>query len=212
MTDAEKASIAEVAQALGARSFNRNDGSSSNNPERWEMDTQARPRREATAGRPRSDALKNLVPRVLHTAIRGDGCRDPSCGKGRRADKASEPDRGHSAIERPRPRRLERDPRASNASCQISGNCRARACRTSDENSAEISSSRIDPQNLQERALLTLPNGGEQALAEEAAADATRRNKAAMIRYIALFLRRWWWCANGILIIENRNCLLSFRC
>jgi hypothetical protein len=44
---------------------------------------------------------------------------------------------------------------------QLIGNTRTWAA---DEDSGEISASRVGPQNLQERASLTLPNGGGQAL------------------------------------------------
>jgi hypothetical protein len=111
------------------------------------------------------DALEGLrASHPYRAAIRADVCRDPSCGNGRRADKASGPDRGRSAIWRPVPRRLEHDPRAANAPCQIIGNSRTGARRAADENSGEISRSRVDRQNLQQRAPLTLPNGGKQAL------------------------------------------------
>lgn len=113
---------------------------------------------------PRSDALENFrASHPCHAAIRGDVCHDPRCCDGRRADKASGPDRGRSAIWRPIPRRLERDPRTANAAHQIIGNSRTGARRTADENPGEISR-RIDRQNLQQRAPLTLPNRGEQAL------------------------------------------------
>jgi hypothetical protein len=59
---------------------------------------------------PRSDALENFrASHPCHAAIRGDVCHDPRCSDGRRADKASGPDCGRSAIWRPIPRRLERD-------------------------------------------------------------------------------------------------------
>src|SRR6516225_4574412 len=113
----------------------------------------------------RSDALENLcASHPCHAAVRRDVCRDPSCDYGRRAHKASRPDRGRSAICSPVPRRLEHDPRAANAACQIIRNSRTRARRTTDENSGEISRGRVDRYNLQHRAPLTLPNGGEQAL------------------------------------------------
>ena len=127
-------------------------------------DVCGRPHRGAIASRLRSDAMENLrASHPCHAAIRGDVCRDPSCGNGRRADKASGPDRGRSAIWRPVPRRLEHNPRTSNAPCQIIGNSRTGARWTADENSGEISC-RVDRQNLQQRAPLTLPNGGKQAL------------------------------------------------
>ena len=128
-------------------------------------DVCGRPHRGAIASRLRSDAMENLrASHPCHAAIRGDVCRDPSCGNGRRADKASGPDRGRSAIWRPVPRRLEHNPRTSNAPCQIIGNSRTGARRTADENSGEISRGRVDCQNLQQCAPLTLPKGGEQAL------------------------------------------------
>jgi hypothetical protein len=112
-----------------------------------------------------SDTLKNLrASHPDHAAIRGNVCRDPSCGNRRGADKAPGPGRGYPAIGRPSPRRLECDPRGSNASDQIVGNSRTWARRGIDENSGEISSCRVSPQNLQERAPLTLPNGRYQAL------------------------------------------------
>jgi len=111
-----------------------------------------------------SDALENRsASRPYRTAIRGDGCRDPPRGKARRADIASVPDRSRSAIWQ-RPRRLEDDPRASNASCQIVGNARTLARRVTDENSGHISGGRVDAQNLQDRALVTSPDGGPDAL------------------------------------------------
>jgi hypothetical protein len=112
----------------------------------------------------RSDALENL--RASHpcdAAVRSDVCRDPSCDNRRRANEVSGPERGRSAICRPVPRRLEHEPRSSNAPCQIIGNSRTGARRTAEENSGEISRS-VDCQNLKQRATLTLPNGGEQAL------------------------------------------------
>jgi hypothetical protein len=112
-----------------------------------------------------SYALENLrASHPCQATIRGDVCHDPRCCDGRRADKASGPDRGRSAIWRPIPRRLERDPRTANAAHQIIGNSRTGARRAADENSGEISRSRVDRQNLQQRAPLTLPNGGKQAL------------------------------------------------
>ena len=129
-------------------------------------------------GRPRSDAPENLrSSQPYHAAIRGNGCCDPSCYNGRRVDKAPGPDRGRSAIWCPRPRRLEDDPRASNASCQIIGNCRTYACRATDENSAEISS-RVAPQNLQERTPLTLPNGGQHALGRSRGSGCDKKKKS----------------------------------
>jgi hypothetical protein len=47
---------------------------------------------------------------------------------------------------------------------QVIGNTRTWAARAADEDSGEISASRVGPQNLQERAPLTLPNGGGQVL------------------------------------------------
>jgi hypothetical protein len=112
-----------------------------------------------------SYALENLrASHPCQATIRGDVCHDPRCCDGRRADKASGPDRGRSAIWRPIPRRLEYDPRTSNASCRIIGNCGTWTRRAADENSGEISRGRVDRQNLQERAPLTLPNSGYQAL------------------------------------------------
>jgi hypothetical protein len=106
--------------------------------------------REAIASQLRSDALENLrTSHPCYAAIRGDVYRDPSCGKGRRADKASGPDRGRSAIWRPVPRCLEHDPRAPHAPCQIIGNSRTGARRTADKDSGEISCGRVDRQNLQ---------------------------------------------------------------
>src|SRR4029450_9218794 len=111
-----------------------------------------------------SYALENLrASHPCQATIRGDVCHDPRCCDGRRADKASGPNRGRSAIWRPIPRRLERDPRTANEAHQIIGNSRTGARRTADENPGEISR-RIDRQNLQQRAPLTLPNRGEQAL------------------------------------------------
>ena len=113
----------------------------------------------------RSYALENFrASHPCHAAVRRYVGRDPSCDYGRRAHKASRPDRGRSAICSPVPRRLEHDPRAANAACQIIRNSRTRARRTTDENSGEISRGRVDRHNLQHRASLTLPNGGEQAL------------------------------------------------
>jgi hypothetical protein len=119
------------------------------------------PHRGAIPSQLRSDALENLrASHPCHAAIRGDVCRDPSCGNGCRADKASGPNRGRSAIWRPVPRRLEHDPRAANTAYQIIGNSRTGARWTADENSGEISCG-VDRQNLQQRAPLTLPNRGE---------------------------------------------------
>ena len=113
----------------------------------------------------RSDALENFrASRPCHAAARSDVCRDPSGGNRRRADKASRPDRRRSAIGRPVSRGLEHDPRASNSPYQIIGNPRTGARGTADEDSREISRSRLDRQNLEHRAPLTLPNGGKQAL------------------------------------------------
>ena len=62
-----------------------------------------------------SDALENFrASHSCHAAVWQRVCRDPSRDKGRRADKASRPDRGRSAICRPVPRGLEHDPRAAN--------------------------------------------------------------------------------------------------
>src|SRR5256886_6326754 len=107
-------------------------------------DVCGRPHRGAIASRLRSDAMENLrASHPCHAAIRGDVCRDPSCGNGRRADKASGPDRGRSAIWRPVPGRLEYDPKASNASYQIIRNSRTWTRRTADENTCEISRSGV---------------------------------------------------------------------
>jgi hypothetical protein len=115
--------------------------------------------------RPRSDALENFrASHSDHAAIRADIRRDPFRNNCRRADEASGPDRRYSAIWRPIPRRLEYDPRTTNASCRIIGNCGTWTRRAADENSGEISRGRVDRQNLQERAPLTLPNSGYQAL------------------------------------------------
>ena len=133
----------------------------------------------------RSDALKDFrASHPYHTAIPGRICRSPSCGNGRRADEAPGPDRCHSAVGRPVPRRLERDPRASNASCKTIRNSWTGSPRAGDENPREISRSRIDPQNLQQPTPLALPNEGSKPWAEDAAVDARRRNRAAMIRYM----------------------------
>ncbi len=113
----------------------------------------------------RSDALENFrASHPCHAAARSEICRDPSGGNRRRADKASGPDRRRSAIGRPVSRGLEHDPRASNSPNQIIGNPRTGARGTADEDSREISRSRLDRQNLEHRAPLTLPNGGKQAL------------------------------------------------
>ena len=112
-----------------------------------------------------SDALENFrASHSCHAAVWQRVCRDPSRDKGRRADKASRPDRGRSAICRPVPRGLEHDPRAANTPYQIVGNSLAGARRTAHENSGEISRGGIDCQDLQQRASLTLPKGWEQAL------------------------------------------------
>src|SRR4029450_12875574 len=51
-----------------------------------------------SAGRSPSDALENLcASHPYYAAIRRDLRRDPSCGNGRRADKAPGPVRGHPA-------------------------------------------------------------------------------------------------------------------
>src|SRR5262245_19946986 len=113
----------------------------------------------------RSDALKNF--RASHPCLAAawrEVCREPSRDKRGRAHKSSRPDRGRSAICRPVPRRLKHDLRAANAPYHIVGNSLTAAGRTADENSREISRSRIDRQDLQQRASLTLPNGGEQPL------------------------------------------------
>jgi hypothetical protein len=118
-----------------------------------------------TDDRPRSDALEDLcASHSYHAAIRGDIRRDPSRSNCRWANEASRRNRRYSAIWRPIPRRLEYDPRTSNASCHIIGNCRTWTRRAANENSGEISRSRLDRQNFQERAALTLPNSGCQAL------------------------------------------------
>jgi hypothetical protein len=128
------------------------------------MSRQRRSDQGAIASQLRSDALENFrASHPSHAGIRSDVCRDPSGDEGCRAGEASRPGRGRSAICRPVSRRLERDPRAANTPCQIIGNSRTGARRTADENSREISR-RIGRQNLQERAPLTLPNGGEQTL------------------------------------------------
>jgi hypothetical protein len=126
-----------------------------------------------------SDALENF--RALHpshAAIWANVRRDPSGDDGCRADEASRPDRGRSAICRPVSRRLEHNPRAANTSCQVIGNSRTGACRTADENSREISRSRIDRQNLQERAPLTLPNGGEQTLRRRRSSGCNKKKQS----------------------------------
>jgi hypothetical protein len=120
--------------------------------------------RPKTEVRPRSDALEDFrASHSYHAAIRTDVRRDPSRNNCRRANEASGPDGRYSAIWRPIPRRLEYDPSASNASCGIIGNCGTWTRRAADENSGEISR-RVDRQNLQQRAPLTLPNSGYQAL------------------------------------------------
>ena len=136
------------------------------------------PHRGAIASQLRSDALENLrASHPCHAAIRGDVCRDPSCGNGCRADKASGPDRGRSAIWRPVPRRLEHNPRASNAACQIKGDSWTGARRTADKDSGEISR-RVDRQNLQQRAPLTLPNGREQALGRRRSSGCEKKKQS----------------------------------
>jgi hypothetical protein len=116
---------------------------------------------QGTVSQLRSDPLENFrASHPCHAAIWSDVCRDPSCDNGCRADKASIPDGGRSAICRPVPRRLECDPRSANASCEIVGYPRTSARRTADEYSREISRSGVDRQNLQHRAPLTLPNRG----------------------------------------------------
>ncbi len=123
-----------------------------------------RRRRGTTAPPLCSDALEDFRPSHLHhAAVRGDVGRDRSCRNGRRIDEASRPDRGHVAIPRPVPRRLEHHARASNASRQLIRNSRTGARRAADENSGEISR-RVDAQNLQQRAALTPPDGRQQAL------------------------------------------------
>ena len=100
----------------------------------------------------RSDALENFrASRPCHAAARSEICRDPSGGNRRRADKASGPDRRRSAIGRPVSRGLEHDPRASNSPYQIIGNPRTGARGTADEDSREISRSRLDRQNRASR-------------------------------------------------------------
>jgi hypothetical protein len=134
--------------------------------------------RGAAASRSRSNALENLcASRPYHAAIRSDVCRDPPCGDRRGADKAPGPGRGHAAIWRPRPRRLECDPRTSNASYQVIGNSRTCARRGIDENPGEISSCRFGPQNLQNRATLTLPDGGYQALGGRRSSGCDKKKK-----------------------------------
>jgi len=134
--------------------------------------------RGAIVSQLRSDALENLrTSHPCHAAIRGDVCRDPSCGNGRRADKASGPNCGRSAIWRPVPRRLEHDPRAPHAPCQIIGNSWTGARRTADKDSGEISR-RVDRQNLQQRAPLTLPNGGEQALGRRRSSGCEKKKQS----------------------------------
>jgi hypothetical protein len=113
------------------------------------------------SGQRRSNALENFrASHPCHAAVWSDVCRDPSCGNGCRANKASIPDRGRSAICRPVPRRLECNPRSANAPCEIVGYPRTSARWSADEYSREISRSGVDRQNLQHRAPLTLPNRG----------------------------------------------------
>jgi hypothetical protein len=112
-----------------------------------------------------SNALENLCASYsCHVAIRRDARCDPSCCDGRRADEAPGPDCCHATVCRPRSGSLEYDSGAFNASRQTIGNCRTLPRGTTDENSAEIPSSRVGVQNLQDRTLLTLPNRGRQAL------------------------------------------------
>jgi hypothetical protein len=126
----------------------------------------------------RSEALENFrASHPSHAAIRADVCRDPSGDNGRRADKTSRPDCGRSAICRPVPRRLEHEPRASNAPCQIIGNSRTGARWTANENSGEISR-RVDRQNLQQRTPLTLPNGGEQTLGRRSSGGCEKKKQS----------------------------------
>ena len=116
---------------------------------------------QGTDSQLRSDALENFrASHPCHAAIWSDVCHNPCCDNGCRANKASIPDRGRSAICRPVPRRLECNPRSANAPCEIVGYPRTSARWTADEYSREISRSGVDRQNLQHRAPLTLPNRG----------------------------------------------------
>ncbi len=107
-----------------------------------------------------SDPLENLgAARPRHATTRPDDGRGKSGGDGRGVDEAPGPDRVHPAVRGPRPRGLECDSRAANASRQIIRNCRTRATRAADEDAAEIPGS-VDAQDFQQRPSLTLPNRG----------------------------------------------------
>src|SRR6516165_316444 len=108
-----------------------------------------------------SNALENLCASYpCHVTIWRDARCNASCFNGRRADEAPGPHCCHATVCRPRPRGLEYDSGALNVSRQIIGNCRTLPRGTTDENSAEISSSRVGVQNLQDRTPFTLPNRG----------------------------------------------------
>src|SRR5258708_28013790 len=124
--------------------------------------------------------MENLrAARPDEAAIRGEGGRRPSCRNRRRADEASGPDRGHAAIRRPGPRRLEADPRTSSAPCYVVGDCRTWRRRVAEEYAAELTGRRVGGQDLQDRAPLTLPHGWEEALGRGRGGGRKKKRKSS---------------------------------
>ena len=113
----------------------------------------------------RSDAPENLRASLRdRAATRPDGFRDPSSCNGRRVDEAPRPDRGHSAVCRPRPRRLEGDPKTSRAPRQVIGNHRTWEGRVAEEDSPKVPVAELARKTFKIAPPLAFPNGRRQAL------------------------------------------------
>jgi len=120
--------------------------------------TPRRQSRSVSAPWSASDAVEDFsAARPDHAAVRADRGRGPSGDDRRRGDETPAPDRGDAAIRRPRPRGLEADPWAANASGHIVGDDWARCRRIAEEHAAEIADPGIAGENLQQRAALAAP-------------------------------------------------------